>query len=240
LFSGPIKFENDFVIKKLKGLIWSFVEEYSSGYSIQDPLSRNVEKSAGPLTPSIIKVFNKIKEKATQHNVDWSGAELYQVKGPWDDQVVVNLQQRVCSCKKWEVSCLDCKHAVACINNINENGLNGGFARELGSSLIQIIDLEGPILIQDQPYCWNTLLGEERMAIYHNSTKTTFVDWKASQKRKKSVVELDDLVRGVKLSKKGSTVTSNASTSGSQAASGSISQQEVAASQQKAPPSGQK
>ncbi|GJZ97132.1 mutator type transposase [Tanacetum coccineum] len=59
-----------------------------------------IEKSVGPLTLSVTKVFNKIKEKATQYNVDWNGGDLYQVKGPYDDQVVVKLKQRICSCRK--------------------------------------------------------------------------------------------------------------------------------------------
>nr|GEV57822.1 hypothetical protein [Tanacetum cinerariifolium] len=45
-----------------------------------------IEKSVGPLTPSVTKVFNKIKEKVTQYNVGWHGGDLYQVKGPYDDQ----------------------------------------------------------------------------------------------------------------------------------------------------------
>ncbi|GJV79727.1 putative reverse transcriptase domain-containing protein [Tanacetum coccineum] len=39
LFNGPIKVEKDFVLEKLKSLIWTFVEEDSSGSFIQDSLS---------------------------------------------------------------------------------------------------------------------------------------------------------------------------------------------------------
>ncbi|GJX09485.1 hypothetical protein Tco_0199344 [Tanacetum coccineum] len=63
-----------------------------------------IEKSDGPLTPSVTKVFKKIKEASAKYIVDWNGDDLIQVKGPYGDQCVVNLQQRVCSCRKWEVS----------------------------------------------------------------------------------------------------------------------------------------
>ncbi|GJX97279.1 putative reverse transcriptase domain-containing protein [Tanacetum coccineum] len=55
--------------------------------------------------------------------------------------------------RKWEVSGLPCKHAVAAIHNMAENGMN--------------------------------------------------VDWKATKKRKKSAIEIEEMVRGGKLSKRG-------------------------------------
>ncbi|GKB44455.1 mutator type transposase [Tanacetum coccineum] len=86
-------------------------------------------KSDGPLTPSVPKVFKKIKVSFAKYIVDWNGDELIQVKGPYGYQCVVNLQQRVCSCRKWEVSGLPCKHAVAAIHNMAENGMNVGSQR---------------------------------------------------------------------------------------------------------------
>ncbi|GJT91975.1 copia protein [Tanacetum coccineum] len=135
------------------------------------------------------------KEKATEYNVDWNGADLYQVKGPYDDQVVVNLQQRI-------------------------NPIAGRHYWE---------NIEWPsILIPLKPH---PHIG------------------RPPKKKKKSVVELDDLFGGVKLSKKGSTVTctnckekrhnkrgckkagggraAGAAASGSQPASGGASQQEA-------------
>ncbi|GKA02030.1 RNA-directed DNA polymerase, eukaryota [Tanacetum coccineum] len=39
------------------------------------------------------------------------------------NQVVVNLANRSCSCRKWEVSGIPCKHVVACIFNMTDNGI---------------------------------------------------------------------------------------------------------------------
>ncbi|GKC11130.1 hypothetical protein Tco_1007912 [Tanacetum coccineum] len=128
------------------------------------------------------------------------------------------------SIKKWEVSGLPCKHAVACINNMNENGLNGGLPENW--------KIEWPsTLVPPKP---------------HPKIR------RPPKKRKKSVVELDELVKGVKLSKKGSTVTCSnckgkghnkrgckasvrgraAGASGTQAASVTATQQEPVVSQQ--------
>ena len=85
-----------------------------------------IAKSDGPLTPSVTKLFNKIKDAASKYIVEWNGANLFEVKGPWGDQCVVNLEQRVCSCRKWEISGLPCKHAIAAIQNMSENGMTVG------------------------------------------------------------------------------------------------------------------
>ncbi|GJY24843.1 mutator type transposase [Tanacetum coccineum] len=48
------------------------------------------------------------------------------VKGPLGDQCVVNLTERNCSCRKWEVSGIPCKHAVASIHDIADHGMDVG------------------------------------------------------------------------------------------------------------------
>ena len=45
----------------------------------------------------------------------WNGEYQYQVTGPWDDQVVVDIMQKSCSCRKWELTGMPCKHAVAAL-----------------------------------------------------------------------------------------------------------------------------
>ncbi|GJV00946.1 reverse transcriptase domain-containing protein [Tanacetum coccineum] len=54
--------------------------------------------------------------------VDWNGSDLYQVSCPWGDQFVVNMTERVCSCRKWELSGIPCTHAVAAIWDMASNG----------------------------------------------------------------------------------------------------------------------
>ncbi|GJU22748.1 retrovirus-related pol polyprotein from transposon TNT 1-94 [Tanacetum coccineum] len=50
----------------------------------------------------------------------------YGVRGPSLDQCVVDLEQRMCSCRKWEVTGLPCKHDISAIWNAIDNGLNVG------------------------------------------------------------------------------------------------------------------
>ncbi|GJX48163.1 mutator type transposase [Tanacetum coccineum] len=83
-----------------------------------------IQKSKGPLIPAITKLFNKIKEAASKCIVDWNGSDLFQVKGPYQDQCVVNLTQKTCSCRKWEISGIPCKHVIAAIHDMADN-VNG-------------------------------------------------------------------------------------------------------------------
>ncbi|GJT31972.1 FAR1-related sequence 10 [Tanacetum coccineum] len=92
-------------------------------------VQKAIERCEGPLTLAVTSIFKAIKEKSVQYTIDWNGAELCQVKGPYGDQCVVNLQQRVCSCRKWEVFGIPCKHVVACIHDMADNGMDSGKAR---------------------------------------------------------------------------------------------------------------
>ena len=85
-----------------------------------------IEKCEGPLTPAATKLFNFTKEASANYKVDWNGGDLYQVKGPWGEQCVVNLNARKCSCRKWEVSGIPCRHVVACIHDMADNDMDVG------------------------------------------------------------------------------------------------------------------
>ncbi|GJS28974.1 mutator type transposase [Tanacetum coccineum] len=63
-----------------------------------------------------------LEKAAAKLKVDWNGSDLYQVSCPWGDQFVVNMTERVCSCRKWELSGIPCTHAVAAIWDMASNG----------------------------------------------------------------------------------------------------------------------
>ncbi|GJU35581.1 mutator type transposase [Tanacetum coccineum] len=51
--------------------------------------------------------------EATKYTVAEVMDGLYQVSGPWNDQVVVNVVARTCTCRIWELTGIPCKHVVA-------------------------------------------------------------------------------------------------------------------------------
>ncbi|CAI9296703.1 unnamed protein product [Lactuca saligna] len=79
-------------------------------------------KCVGPLTPTTTKITKKNEAGTTQYITYSCGDEKYQVKGPWNDQHVVNMRERVCSCREWELTGIPCKHVIFVLDNKEDHG----------------------------------------------------------------------------------------------------------------------
>ncbi|XP_076946518.1 uncharacterized protein LOC143618067 [Bidens hawaiensis] len=66
-----------------------------------------IQKSQGPLSPNATEKFKHIKTEASKCKVQWNGLHKF---------------QRLCSCRRWELTGIPCKHAVASIWNVAVNG----------------------------------------------------------------------------------------------------------------------
>ena len=103
--------------------------EYIREYLMRRIMTVNkvIASSNGPLTPTAEKLFDHIKKEASKYTVQWNGGIHYQVTSPWGDQCVVDVVEKTCSCRKWELTGLPCKHAVAAnwnmVQNRQETGL---------------------------------------------------------------------------------------------------------------------
>ncbi|GJT89282.1 hypothetical protein Tco_1070999 [Tanacetum coccineum] len=78
--------------------------EFMRGYLMKRIVivQKVIQKSDGPLTPTVTTLFNKIKESASECTIDWNGSDLFQVKG------------------------IPCKHDIAAINDMTDNGIGVG------------------------------------------------------------------------------------------------------------------
>ena len=81
-----------------------------------------IKKCTGPLTPTAERLLQANISSASQYTARWNGVSKYQVKGPWHDQHVVDIVQMTCSCRKWELTGMPCKHVIATINEMADNG----------------------------------------------------------------------------------------------------------------------
>ncbi|XP_023731909.1 uncharacterized protein LOC111879680 [Lactuca sativa] len=79
---------------------------------------RVINKCTGPLTPTGERLLQANISSALQYTARWNGVSKYQVKGPWHDQHVVDMGQMTCSYRKWELTGMPCKHAIATINEM--------------------------------------------------------------------------------------------------------------------------
>ncbi|GJY62006.1 mutator type transposase [Tanacetum coccineum] len=85
-----------------------------------------IDKCNGPLSPTAAALFKKIEIKIKSCRVQWNGRHKYGVTGPSGDQVVVDVHERTCSCRKWELTRMPCKHALASIWNVAKNSIDVG------------------------------------------------------------------------------------------------------------------
>ncbi|XP_016747054.1 uncharacterized protein [Gossypium hirsutum] len=73
------------------------------------------EKYPGPLCP---RIQNKLSEIVSQSNNIWpiyAGNEKYEVDCGLGNKHVVDLLNSSCSCRKWDLSGIPCKHVVSCM-----------------------------------------------------------------------------------------------------------------------------
>nr|KAJ0226599.1 hypothetical protein LSAT_V11C100026480 [Lactuca sativa] len=81
-----------------------------------------INKCTSPLTPTGERLLQANISSASQYTATWNGVSKYQVKGPWHDQHVVDMGQMTCNYRKWEFTGMTCKHAIATINEMADNG----------------------------------------------------------------------------------------------------------------------
>ncbi|XP_076923612.1 uncharacterized protein LOC143585802 [Bidens hawaiensis] len=141
-------------------------------------VTKVIGKSHGILTPAISKKLEVIKKEASKLTVKWNGGSKFQVAGYMGEQCVVDVAAPTCSCRRWELTGIPCKHAVASNWDMSLNGL----------------DVEIP----EKSTC-PTKLKEPK---HHKPIG------RPKKKRKKDATEKEDeMVKGGKLSKKLRTTT---------------------------------
>lgn len=53
-----------------------------------------------------------------------AGEWIYQINTKWNEQFVVDLRDRTCSCRRWMMMGLPCQHAIVAIEMTSENADN--------------------------------------------------------------------------------------------------------------------
>ncbi|XP_058752673.1 uncharacterized protein LOC131625861 [Vicia villosa] len=76
-----------------------------------------LSKCKGIISPNIQKVLEKSKREAGGWSATWHSDDDFAIFGVSNgiDAYVVNLLQKKCSCRKWELTGITCCHAIACI-----------------------------------------------------------------------------------------------------------------------------
>nr|KAJ0209902.1 hypothetical protein LSAT_V11C400164130 [Lactuca sativa] len=101
-----------------------FIREYIMRKIVM--VQKEIDKANGPLTPTATKTLEKIKERAAQCRAVFCGNGKYQVTSEGTNQYVVNMDQQTCSCNRWELTGIPCKHSIAAIWDMRLNNENVG------------------------------------------------------------------------------------------------------------------
>ncbi|KAL4565976.1 hypothetical protein LXL04_030084 [Taraxacum kok-saghyz] len=78
-------------------------------------------KCTRPLTPTATNILEGNMSLANIYKVRWNGGGKYDVYGPWQDQHVVDTNNLSCTCRRWELTGIPCKHSIAALHEINKN-----------------------------------------------------------------------------------------------------------------------
>ena len=81
---------------------------------IQENRAR-AEKWTGTICPNIFKKLKVNIIRSGKCDVLWNGDDGFEVQEKETHRFIVNLEQRTCSCRYWQLSGLPCCHAISCI-----------------------------------------------------------------------------------------------------------------------------
>ncbi|CAI9281906.1 unnamed protein product [Lactuca saligna] len=81
-----------------------------------------MSKAPGPLTPTTLKLLERNSEASVQYRARWNRTTKYEVCGPRHNQHVVDMTNMSCTCRRWELNGIPCKHAIATIHEMTNNG----------------------------------------------------------------------------------------------------------------------
>ena len=177
-----------------------YIREYCMKRIIH--VAKVIEKSDGPLTPTAQHMLEGIKKEAVRYNVLWNGGDKFQVSGPWGDQCVVNVVEKSCTCRRWKITGLPCKHVVATNWNMALNGQQVGAVETWAHPCYYLNTWEATYKHNVSPITSNehwekssvptTIVPPKTQANAANST---------SKKRVRIAPETEEIVKNGKLSK---------------------------------------
>ena len=75
------------------------------------------------MCPKIKKKLAAYKKDFYNYEVEFVGSPRVQITGP-DGQFVVDMENRSCACRRWDLTGIPCMHACCCILENNEEPEN--------------------------------------------------------------------------------------------------------------------
>jgi hypothetical protein len=164
---------------------------------------RVIDRCDGLLTPTATKLFEGIKKDAARYTVIWNGDDHYQVSGSGGYKCVVDLSNNTCVCRRWELTGMPCQHAVAALWNKASNGQQIGVLESYVSPVYRLEKWKEVYSFRVFPINGRSFWQKSEIPTVITPPVHHKPVGRPRKVRKKSTMELEDAVKGGRLSKKG-------------------------------------
>ncbi|KAK1423947.1 hypothetical protein QVD17_19258 [Tagetes erecta] len=154
------------------------------------------------LTPYAKSQMEAIKKEAAKYTVAWNGGEHFQVSGPFGDQRVVDMRQKTCACRRWELTGIPCRHTVAAIWNMEKNTQGNGLPEHCVHQLYMMETWRRVYSHKVFPINGKSMWPTSRIPTTLTAPKHHKPIGRPRKVRRKSKTENEDIVTGTKLNKK--------------------------------------
>jgi hypothetical protein len=181
--------------------VLEFIREYLMRRIVN--VLKVIDRSEGLLTPTATKIFECNKKDALLYTVQWNGEEHYQITGPGGHQYVVDMKRLTCACRRWEITGIPCKHAIAAIWNKAANGQHVGLPENFVHPIYRLDRWKEVYSYKVYPVNGRSLWKKSSVPIILTPPTHHRPVGRPRKCRKKSTFELEEGVKGGRLSKKG-------------------------------------
>ena len=132
---------------------------------------------------------------------------MYQVTGGWFEQYVVNMSERSCTCRYWEITGIPCKHAIAVNWDMARNNMNPGLIEEWVHPCYRLDTWKQVYSHKIRPTNGPSMWPKCNLTTTIIPPNHHPQPGRPNKKRKRSATEMIDIVKNGKLSRKLKTVT---------------------------------
>ncbi|KAK1431716.1 hypothetical protein QVD17_08284 [Tagetes erecta] len=120
-----INIENDSSVSALRKVIRKMSKKNNNSNEPNNPFYIGLMIESKEKITEILKSF-ALKARRDLYIKKYQGTFRYEVIRPWADQKVVDVDKKTCSCRKWDLTGMPCKHDVAMIWNMSKNDMRVG------------------------------------------------------------------------------------------------------------------
>ncbi|KAI9176456.1 hypothetical protein LWI28_003081 [Acer negundo] len=97
-------------------LIWQY---YRARTKAKELIQGSIQDQYSKLWEYCAEVIERLKLESSIYHPEYSGDFHYQVRGPGDDQYIVDIEKKTCACNMWQLIGIPCIHGISVLLSSN-------------------------------------------------------------------------------------------------------------------------